>query len=186
MKSIYIAGPMRGITFYNFPAFDAARDALEAAGWEVVSPADMDRNVDGFDPATRPVDFDWNRMPAQVDFGDCVTRDLDAVRYCDAIFMLEGWQESKGARAELAVADWLGKEIIHQTKGNDENDARTVDGIRRINPEHGSNHGGSGRENGSVERPDRKACQEIEGAGCEAAVEGAWSASYGAAGFRFG
>ncbi|MHB1850453.1 MAG: DUF4406 domain-containing protein, partial [Acidimicrobiales bacterium] len=49
---IYIAGPMRGVKDWNFPAFDAARDLLVAAGWEVVSPADLDR-AGGFVETTR-------------------------------------------------------------------------------------------------------------------------------------
>ena len=37
---IFISGPMRGIPYYGFPAFDAARAAFEAAGFDVVTPAD--------------------------------------------------------------------------------------------------------------------------------------------------
>jgi hypothetical protein len=32
----------------------------------------------------------------------------------DAIYMLRGWEQSKGARAEHAVAVWIGLEIIYQ------------------------------------------------------------------------
>ncbi len=47
--TIYIAGPMSGYPQYNFPAFDEARDELRENGWQVVSPADMDREH-GLDP----------------------------------------------------------------------------------------------------------------------------------------
>jgi hypothetical protein len=42
---IYLAGPMRGRKFFNFPAFDAARDILLSQGYEVISPADMIENL---------------------------------------------------------------------------------------------------------------------------------------------
>lgn len=44
-RRAYIAGPMRGYDRFNFPAFDAAKDRLIEMGWDVVSPADLDRAV---------------------------------------------------------------------------------------------------------------------------------------------
>lgn len=121
---------MRGIQLYNFPAFDVARDLLRANGWDVISPADMDRAADGFNPAELPAEHDWNQFPEGVAFSDCVRRDLEAVIYCDAIYLLPGWERSKGARAEYAVAVWLGKEVIEQKGiGND--------GARINQEEHG-------------------------------------------------
>lgn len=108
---IYVAGPMRGRERYNFPAFDAARDALEADGWEVVSPADIDRRY-GFDPATLPADHDWNGMPEGMDYEVCMSRDLLALMTCDAIALLPGWNNSVGARRELHDAIAWNKEVI--------------------------------------------------------------------------
>jgi hypothetical protein len=42
---------MRGYEHYNAPAFDAATAQLRAAGYEVISPVEMDRAA-GFDHAT--------------------------------------------------------------------------------------------------------------------------------------
>ena len=39
----YIAGPMRGIHLFNFPAFDAAKKYLSMNGHSVISPADIDQ-----------------------------------------------------------------------------------------------------------------------------------------------
>ena len=71
--TIYIAGKMRGIPYYNFPAFDAARDRLRECGFSVVSPADLDRDV-GFDPATLPPDFDWFSVPPGFDIAAAVAK----------------------------------------------------------------------------------------------------------------
>ena len=108
---IYIAGPMRGIPYYNFPAFDAARYKLIQEGNIVVSPADLDRSA-GFNAMELPSTSDWNAIPSGFDFNDCVDRDLQAVRDCEALCLLRGWEKSKGACAEKALAEWLGKTII--------------------------------------------------------------------------
>ena len=39
-QRIYLAGPMTGLPDHNFPAFRAAAEGLQQAGWEVVNPAD--------------------------------------------------------------------------------------------------------------------------------------------------
>lgn len=112
---VYIAGPMRGIPHFNFPAFDAAKAYLIGKGYDVLSPADFDRVLDDFDPykpeyetAEGCADF-----PKTMDFKRVVTRDLTAVTQCDAVALLPGWEKSKGAVAEIAVANWIGKPLIH-------------------------------------------------------------------------
>ena len=40
--------------------------------------------------------------------------DYKLIELCDAIFMLDGWQKSKGACAELSYAKSLGKKVLHQ------------------------------------------------------------------------
>lgn len=109
----YCAGPMRNITHYNFGAFDAAASELRSAGWEVVNPADFDREM-GFDPMTLPDDFDWSELPEGFDMAEIVRRDIKALSECDAIYLLRGWHRSKGARAEFAVAEWLGLMVMYQ------------------------------------------------------------------------
>jgi hypothetical protein len=102
---------MRGIPYYNFPAFDDAADRLTRRGWVPVSPADLDRQA-GFDAMLLPETTDWNQIPAGFDFQACVERDLDAVMRCSGIFLLPGWEKSKGATAEYALAQWLEKPLI--------------------------------------------------------------------------
>lgn len=111
----YIAGPMRGRPLYNFPAFDRARDRLLGLGHEVDSPAEFDRRI-GIDPDDLPADHDYSRIDNIPGFNveEAVLRDVTAIVFCDAIYMLDGWQTSVGASAEHAVAVWLGKKIIYQ------------------------------------------------------------------------
>jgi hypothetical protein len=33
---------------------------------------------------------------------------------CDAIYLLDGWEDSKGAFAERSVAEWLGIPIVKE------------------------------------------------------------------------
>jgi hypothetical protein len=102
----YLAGPMSGIPLFNFPTFDAAAADLRSKGITVVSPTDLDREA-GFDPVSLPADWDWNIYPGTLRI-DAFLRDMHAISTCDAIHLLPGWQESKGARAEKAVAEWIG------------------------------------------------------------------------------
>jgi hypothetical protein len=112
-RRIYIAGPMRGVPYYNFAEFDKARDLLISEGWGVVSPADMDRCA-GFDALKCAPDTDWTKVPEGFSFDDAVRRDLEAVQTCDAIYLLCGWRDSKGARAERCVAEWKGLLLVYQ------------------------------------------------------------------------
>lgn len=106
-KRVYIAGPMRGIEEFNFPAFDMAAFRIEMAGHVACSPANLDRDA-GFDPVELPDSYDWNMVPPDFDMHAAITRDINALRQCDAIYMLPGWEQSTGARAEKAIADWCG------------------------------------------------------------------------------
>lgn len=88
---------MRGYPAFNFPAFDAARDAWAARGWEVVSPADMDRLIDKLDPA----------LPKEGtvhSFAHYMRRDIGILLTVDAIAFLPGWENSVGANVEKVVA----------------------------------------------------------------------------------
>lgn len=101
---VYVAGPMRGCFLYNFPTFAAATKALRDAGAEVISPAEEDLK-EGFDPA-KPEDFALEKYEAWM------KRDFAFIRDCDAICMLPGWEQSPGAKRELALALALDLEIL--------------------------------------------------------------------------
>jgi hypothetical protein len=114
-RVLYIAGPMRGIAWFNYPLFDRVAKELREAGNEVISPADEDRRV-GFDPFANPEYriADACTFPSEASFESfdkTVRRCLEAVLRCDEIVLLPGWEKSQGALAELAIAAWMGKRV---------------------------------------------------------------------------
>ena len=97
-KTIYIAGPMSGIEEFNFPMFDMAEHDLRAKGWNVINPAQMDRDI-GFDPLIDVADSDFLHA--------AMVRDTEAIIHrADALAMLPGWENSKGAKGEMGLAIW--------------------------------------------------------------------------------
>jgi hypothetical protein len=113
-KRIYIAGPMSGYPLFNFPAFDEAAAYIDKhfPGCVPVNPAQIDRDY-GFDPATLPEDYDWNVIPESVGTREeIIRRDINALLTCHSIYMLPGWENSSGAKAELQLARWAGLNIL--------------------------------------------------------------------------
>lgn len=102
MTTLYLCGPMRGLPQLNHPAFFEAEEALKAKGYNVINPARMDQEL-GLDPHNSQMDGKF--------IEDAARRDIDAVFECDELVLLPKWEKSKGARAEIAVAQWLSKTI---------------------------------------------------------------------------
>lgn len=89
MTRIYVAGPMTGYEDYNLPAFSEAAEKLRAAGFDAVNPGERGV-IDG---------YEW------VDY----MRDgIRLLLTCDAIALLPGWFDSKGAALEYVIAHDLG------------------------------------------------------------------------------
>lgn len=111
---LYLAGPMRGIPNFNFPAFDYAAAKLRTQGFEVFSPAERDRVVVGAELENNPTG-DEELATAKTGFSLREALGADAEFICthaDGIALLPGWERSKGACAERALADALGLTII--------------------------------------------------------------------------
>lgn len=89
IKRIYISGPMTGLPEFNFPAFNAAADALQLRGYSVVNPAELNPDVT------------TSRYT-------CLRVDLAALVQCDALALLPGWEHSPGARREVENALSMG------------------------------------------------------------------------------
>lgn len=111
---LYIAGPMRGKPFFNFPEFDKAAVALRAAGHEVFNPADRDRSAHG-DIASSNITGDEVEVEAKHGFNlrEALAADMKFIcEEADGIALLPGWELSKGALAERAVAIALNLKVF--------------------------------------------------------------------------
>lgn len=108
---IYIAGPMTGIERFNFPAFDKARQDLKKLGYDAVSAVDMHRSR-GF--YAKGLTGNENLSDIGLSLNEIVRDDINMLLDCDCIYMLKGWRNSKGAKAEKAVAEWAGKIIMFE------------------------------------------------------------------------
>ena len=120
IKACYLAGRMRGVPQFNYPAFMAGADALRAAGWNVYNPAEMDLAADDPDPAFLTMTVKEQEAHA----GNPANARRYARRDCgviidqlraedgDAIVVLPGWEKSTGARAEVAVSRWVGLAVL--------------------------------------------------------------------------
>jgi hypothetical protein len=115
---IYVAGPMRGIPEFNFPAFHAAAKMLRDAGHEVFNPAERDDEKYGADISKGNATGDEAQATREHGFNlrEALGADLAYIcQHAEAIALLPGWENSKGASAELATAKALGLKIIHLT-----------------------------------------------------------------------
>jgi hypothetical protein len=108
---------MTGIPHFNFPAFNLAAQRLRGAGHEVFNPAERDierhGGVDiGAENSTGCAAFAAEKHGFSL--RDALADDTAYIcKEADAIAMLPGWENSKGARAEHALAFALGHTIIY-------------------------------------------------------------------------
>lgn len=90
---------MTGIPNLNFPKFDKIKRRLERHGFDVISPADLDRSRDS------SMSYE-NRM--RDDLKHLIDPSMEF------IFMMDGWQRSKGALTEYVVAKAIGLGVIYE------------------------------------------------------------------------
>ena len=91
---VYIAGPMRGYENWNYPLFNRATAALRRSGAFVVNPVEISQFAGTPEEIERNPSLLFHLLEA----------DIALLKTCDAIFLLPGWEESKGAKMELSAA----------------------------------------------------------------------------------
>lgn len=102
-QRIYVAGPMSGLPDMNYPAFNEAAARLRDKGWHVENPAENpDPHVDA--------SCHWT---AYMRMG------VSQLMTCHAIYMLPGWQQSKGASLEYLIAQRLGLQVMQHHQQED-------------------------------------------------------------------
>jgi len=113
MMKIYLAGPMRGIKDFNFPAFYKAAYILRDMGCEVFSPAERDTREHGHSFFASETGNLSDISDKGFSLREALAKDLNWIcKHADAVALLPEWEQSKGARAERATAEALGLEII--------------------------------------------------------------------------
>jgi hypothetical protein len=85
-KYIYISGPMTGIPEFNHPAFNKVAKILRQEGAIVFNPAEA---------------FEGKKDLPRHEY---MRKDIKQLLEAEAIVMIEGWEQSKGARLELEIA----------------------------------------------------------------------------------
>lgn len=112
--NIYLAGPMQDYAEFNFPAFAKYTAVLRAEGHVVFSPAEKDLERHGPDITKS----DTGNLTHIANTGFSLRQALEddttyICRHADTIAMMPGWEYSKGANAEWALAKALGHKIIY-------------------------------------------------------------------------
>lgn len=92
-EKIYISGPMEGVENYE-ENFRRAENYLENQGYEAVNPANID--VTGMSRE------------------EILKMDIELLWGCDGIYILKGWQRSRGANREYGFALGCGMPIMHE------------------------------------------------------------------------
>jgi NTP pyrophosphatase (non-canonical NTP hydrolase) len=91
---LYLSGPMAGLPEHNYPAFNTAASALRALGHTVTNPAEI------------------HALDSQDTWADYLRIDLEHLLRCEAVALLPGWQNSRGAQLETHVARALGMPLL--------------------------------------------------------------------------
>lgn len=93
---VYISGPITGIDPELCRArFAAAKKELHQRGMEPVSPLE-------------------NGLPDDAPYDEHMERDLEMLADCGIIYMLNGWERSKGCRIEFNTAITAKKPILFE------------------------------------------------------------------------
>lgn len=89
----YLCGPIdtAGQTEKNINEFKRAAIYLRTFGYEVISPIES--------------------VPHANNYLDYIKKDIREMLECDAIILLPGWPQSKGAKGELAIAMHLDMKV---------------------------------------------------------------------------
>lgn len=98
---IYIAGKMTGLPDFGRKAFAEAEKKLTAEGHTALNPAWMPTN-----------------LPRECYMPIC----LSMINAAEAVYLLDGWEDSKGATIEKLYAEYHGKKVLMQRERTDEYD----------------------------------------------------------------
>ena len=103
-KKVYLSGKISDLSIEDYTAhFKQAEEYLLGLGYAVYNPVESDIIQDIFH---------------EFGYRACLAKCMSMLRFCDCIYMLDNWVDSKGAIAERAFADACGIEVIHEDVNN--------------------------------------------------------------------
>lgn len=116
---VYLAGPMKGVPYLNFPAFFAAEKVLKNKGFKVFSAARRDIKLYGKNIACATGLNEKVAEKKGFSLRTILSYDCQQLCKSDIIAFLPRWEESKGCQAEyyLSVALGLPKILMFKSKG---------------------------------------------------------------------
>ena len=96
LKKVYISGPITGTQDY-LERFERIENELPLIhqGVEVINPAKVNAN-----------------LPESTTWEEYMRMSLCMLSMCDGIYMMEGWQQSRGANLEYAYAKGMGITVL--------------------------------------------------------------------------
>ena len=106
VETWYCSGPMTGYPGYNHVAFAVATEMLRAQGKAVISPAEHDQELD--------IPLTGSRTLTAEQYRQLLEWDLDTLRGCTHIYMMAGWESSRGATLERLLAKTLGLQVVYE------------------------------------------------------------------------
>jgi hypothetical protein len=92
-KSVYLSGPMSDLPYLNRGAFAFPHLAFQRLGVKVLTPCN------------------W---PLDLQYEDYMKLDFELLLQAEAIFLLNGWYNSRGAKAEFEVAKMISLFILEE------------------------------------------------------------------------
>lgn len=92
---VYICGPMTGIKDYNRPKFNRVAYKFRREGYDVFNPAEIKGQPN----------WDWQRYMRSA---------IRGMMKCEAVYVLDGYETSKGANIEINLAKELGMTILYE------------------------------------------------------------------------
>lgn len=98
---VYISGGITGVKNAN-KLFARAEEKLELEGYEVVNPFKVGR----------PLEKECAKEHRVPKYEEYMRADIEQLIHCDAIYLLENWGTSKGARLEKKIAEVLKMQIM--------------------------------------------------------------------------
>ena len=120
---IYISGGMTGFKEFNYPKFDRIAKQLRAKGYEVVNPASDVKPIlaDGREITIEELHKLMKSGEVRVDesWQAFLRGDIIALQFCNAVYRLKNWRNSKGARYEVSCARRMKYEFFDEGKETD-------------------------------------------------------------------